>query len=745
MAIFSIRNFAIKRLMRTGDDGIMKMPSQMKADFAEAMLTKQLIDAGIDPRLIKNEQQLINVLDGIDDMKKKMAEMATKEKTGITSAKVMDMEGKEIPKGSKIMGGKATETEAEIAARMNKENKESVARMKNKKLIDDAIDNVSTGFVRGDNKYNAELVAEEIALKRGLNVDDLSTRERADIYGEAYESLMKKMRDESDFAGGGMLVQPSMTGKRPGYRGDAAAKSSGAAASGRVGGSDVGESSTKSDPRDDGPDDRSTLEQTLNQRNIVNRPTETKKSKSTLKNLYNTSQDLNYLRNLMIGNFPGIGKQLLFDLGKRKFFDDQTMLDEEGIINGLPENQFADVSAMDIRRKGQLKNVDYQTAKDIGMINPTMTEQEFEGVKSGEITEPTGQFIGAKGGRVGLKDGMDRRTFLKIMGGLASIPVLGKFFKGAKVASKAAPVAMESATRSEAPTYFLKLVDKITKQGKPVTSTEDIMETYIYTAKNGDTYELVNDLKTGDLRITKDKTGVGTYGDKSFDTIEDRTVMEYKAPRQDVDVETGRGTKEAPEYEEYKVEFDADGTEADATIIDELVQKEIIEESASEAPSIKKAEGGRVGLLSGGGILRTILTNLAKDKGISPSEYLRLTNYKALPNEAKRIMSKDEFLKLKADMTEKRIQLMDTVKEMIVSRQNFEKSKADLAAGMNQASPGYGDKAVEMMFPPGSFKSPVPAGSGQKDVMMMEQLIKNLKTKDRQLNASGGVAYMLGE
>ena len=93
---------------------------------------------------------------------------------------------------------------------------------------------------------------------------------------------------------------------------------------------------------------------------------------------------------------------------------------------------------------------------------------------------------------------------------------VGKFFKGAKVASKAAPVAMESATRSEAPTYFLKLVDKITKQGKPVTSTEDIMETYIYRAKNGDEYELVNDLKTGDLRITKDKTGVGSYGEENF-------------------------------------------------------------------------------------------------------------------------------------------------------------------------------------------------------------------------------------
>ena len=30
------------------------------------------------------------------------------------------------------------------------------------------------------------------------------------------------------------------------------------------------------------------------------------------------------------------------------------------------------------------------------------------------------------------------------------------------------------------------------------------------------------------------------------------------------------------------------------------------------------------------------------------------------------------------------------------------------------ASPGYGDKAVEMMFPEDKFPSPVPTGSGQK-------------------------------
>ena len=35
-------------------------------ESAEEMLTKKLIDAGIDPRTIKNEQQMINVLDAID-------------------------------------------------------------------------------------------------------------------------------------------------------------------------------------------------------------------------------------------------------------------------------------------------------------------------------------------------------------------------------------------------------------------------------------------------------------------------------------------------------------------------------------------------------------------------------------------------------------------------------------------------------------------------------------------------------
>jgi hypothetical protein len=204
----------------------------------------------------------------------------------------------------------------------------------------------------------------------------------------------------------------------------------------------------------------------------------------------------------------------------------------------------------------------------------------------------------AMGGRIGYKDGPDqpgRRKFMKIMGGLATLPILGKFFKGAKTAAPAAQKVMEnfSSTASEAPSYFFDLVTKIKMFGKQskVGPSERVNE-FSYIGKNGDQYTLTEDIATGDAQIVKDKMGIGSYGDKTFDTINDRTVLEYKAPKKDVDPDTQRFIDEAAEYEEYRVEFDQDGTQAGADAIDEIIQKEIIEEATKEAPSIKKAGGG---------------------------------------------------------------------------------------------------------------------------------------------------------
>mgnify|MGYP003117521030 CR=1 FL=1 len=194
----------------------------------------------------------------------------------------------------------------------------------------------------------------------------------------------------------------------------------------------------------------------------------------------------------------------------------------------------------------------------------------------------------ADGGRIGLKKGMDRRTFMKIMGGLTALPVLGKFFKGAEVAAPVAEKAAEVA--SGAPTYFFDLVNKIKIFGKQrqTPSYKERVNEYNYTGKDGIEYELIEDLDTGEIMIKKDKMGVASSGDQSYDVIEDRTEMVFKKGQAD---ETTKGTP-VDEYEEYKVEFDADGTAADATNIDEISKSEIIKEVTEEAPSIKKAGGG---------------------------------------------------------------------------------------------------------------------------------------------------------
>ena len=178
----------------------------------------------------------------------------------------------------------------------------------------------------------------------------------------------------------------------------------------------------------------------------------------------------------------------------------------------------------------------------------------------------------ADGGRIGFKKGMDRRTFMKVMGGLTALPILGKFFKGAKTATPAVEKAVETVT--EAPSYFFDLVAKIKLFGKPGISVGPRQNTMNY--KN---YELMEDISTGDIRITKQK------GDPEFAYEEE--VMEFRK---------GKRTEDGvipDEYEEATIRPDGDGKmkDIDAGIEPEGI-KEIIEEATKEAPSIKKAGGG---------------------------------------------------------------------------------------------------------------------------------------------------------
>jgi len=198
----------------------------------------------------------------------------------------------------------------------------------------------------------------------------------------------------------------------------------------------------------------------------------------------------------------------------------------------------------------------------------------------------------AQGGRVGLKTGMTRRAFLALMGSIgAGIGAVksGLLSLGGKQAAK--EVAKQTVTPTSPPPYFFELAEKIKKYGKPskVQPQERVNE-YSYTGKNGDEYTMTEDITSGDIEIIKDKTGVASYGEKTFDTINNRSVMQYKSGKGMAD----EGTKGTPadEYDEYEVIFDRDGTMADADDMAEQIKKEIIEEAKTDVPPIKKAGGG---------------------------------------------------------------------------------------------------------------------------------------------------------
>ena len=193
----------------------------------------------------------------------------------------------------------------------------------------------------------------------------------------------------------------------------------------------------------------------------------------------------------------------------------------------------------------------------------------------------------ADGGRIGLKDGMDRRTFMKIMGGLASIPVLGKFFKGAEVAAPVVEKAVDVA--SGAPPYFFNLVDRIRALGTKFAGPKERSEFFRYKD-----YEMDIDYDTGVIEIKKTKEAMIPGGDEAG--VSEEVYMTYKPGRGD---EATKGTP-ADEYEEFTAKPDIDGKMKDVEegVPDEVVREgsigkeQLEEEIVEQIARDKKALGG---------------------------------------------------------------------------------------------------------------------------------------------------------
>ena len=164
----------------------------------------------------------------------------------------------------------------------------------------------------------------------------------------------------------------------------------------------------------------------------------------------------------------------------------------------------------------------------------------------------------ADGGRIGLKDGMSRRQFMKIMGGIASLPFIGKYFKGAKPAAKVAEVATKSMP-AQPPEYFFDLAAKIKILGKESSTArrERMVEV------NYKNYTLEEDLVTGDMTIVKRKGN-------------EEEVMALRKGQAD---EMTKGAKPPDEYEELTVRPDPDGKMKD---VEDGIEPDSIQEIVEE-------------------------------------------------------------------------------------------------------------------------------------------------------------------
>ena len=219
-AINIIQRVARKLLTQNQPKGVITIPNRMTAEAKAGEIAATLQRSGLSmdrfDDFIKSEADLVRILNQIEAFEKKnLADNIRRGIRNTETGKVFDLKGRQIKNTDNIMGGEelpppgsrggpddiaapVQSAEETIKNMIEAENKKGIASIRNRKMVKDAIDNMSMGFVKGDRKYNAQLVAEDLANKKfGKDFDDLDQRQQMDLYDEALKGLSE------DFAQGG--------------------------------------------------------------------------------------------------------------------------------------------------------------------------------------------------------------------------------------------------------------------------------------------------------------------------------------------------------------------------------------------------------------------------------------------------------------------------------------------------------------------------------------------------------------
>ena len=552
-----ITKFVAKRMAKS--KGVIA--NKKAVEFSSAAMEYRLMRNGFDPNAIKSESELLAVLNSIKQKENLAFQREFKDIFTRKDAKVFDLQGNKIDTSKPIMGGKnIPETEEQFLTRIQKENKESAERLREKKDIKDPEDMATGGRVglKDGPKFNFAATGSKSGKQQIEKAPAGITRDQ-----ETFQAIMNAdipLNDKLNFLAN---LQYSKDRVRIDKDKDELFLFEGGSKDREFG---LGFNEVK---------------EGFSGRVMYNIDTNEPEFKIGFSKKFADGGRAEFKSGLGKGflNFlKGLTKEKPFS-GK-EFVEKRKFIGADKIENKI--NQ--------IKNEKVLKEAQEEFRKNPPVKFPEPGSKEYEEVLARVQRRLMGdRKLNATGGRVGLKDGMDRRTFLKIMGGLASIPILGKFFKGAKVAkgTKVASDVASTVSKSTPPPYFFELAKTIKKFGKPDKVTyQDRVEVHRMLSKDGKSeLQLTEDLSTGDMQIKKIKP--------EEDMVNEDIVLEFKKGDVDVDPKTGKGIKEPDEYTEgkevtqriYKDNYnETDFYEGEG--VDEIIKE------VREAPPIKKAGGG---------------------------------------------------------------------------------------------------------------------------------------------------------
>ena len=486
----AVRQWVMRTMMKSkGETGIVRtLPNKDLIELNTQITAQRLMQNGIDPQLLKNADQVENAIIAIES-RPKVQEGLTSTKT----AKIFDMEGKEIPKGSKIMGGKAIDddlpppgsrggpddiaapiqsadeslrdmTEAEIKKRLEKQNKEAAKRFKDKMKDDpeDMAQGGRAGFFMG-----------------GPNPVGLGT----------LRAILNYM---------------SKTGKETGRLGD-------------LSGLDM---LRLSNPK------------------ALNKMLEDVRGKVNVREGIMGTDTVRAQQQALREKRKGLTERTL-DVAKAMKADDDKIkirLAKEAETTIIPQVKKQLMEGMGMSEEAAEKAARdmAKAAQNMRPLNapPKITEEgilQLENVlKNMETGGKPARDLNADGGRIGFKDGMTRRTFLKIFGGLVSLPIIGKIVKPLKLTTgvKKVPIIKTDNVPGK-PEWFDQLVNKVIVEGDDVTkkfATGERQSIHQKTLDDGTVVRVTEDIDDGAVRVEY-QSEKNVFGDD--------VQLQYKKPLPD--------------------------------------------------------------------------------------------------------------------------------------------------------------------------------------------------------------------